>query len=152
MFLGIATDAFAGDDADDGSFLVRNVLGHDPSTGALTVGEMLRPGRRVRFMLRDRDTSSEDVHLMLAAAVDERSWDGALMFSCLGRGKGLYGESGHDSSVFASAVGDDVPLAGFFCNGEIGPVGRNDATSVHGYTSSFALLRSSAGARGEVDA
>ncbi len=62
---------------------------------------------------------------------------GALLFSCLGRGEHLYGEPDHDSRAFVQEVGD-VALGGFFCNGEIGPVG--DTTYLHGYTSSFGLF------------
>ena len=66
---------------------------------------------------------------------------GALIFSCLGRGRRLYEEVNHDSRVFAETFGR-APLAGFFCNGEIGPVGG--ATCLHGYTSAFALIRPAA--------
>ena len=63
---------------------------------------------------------------------------GALLFSCLGRGEFLYGVADHDSQAFRSCVGD-VPLGGFFCNGEIGPV--HGTTFLHGYTSAFGLFR-----------
>ena len=62
---------------------------------------------------------------------------GAVLFSCLGRGKGLYGQPDHDTHLFHSMMGE-VPMAGFFCNGEIGPVGGR--TYLHGYTSSFAVF------------
>ena len=63
---------------------------------------------------------------------------GALLFSCLGRGQHMYKEKDHDSKAFHTLVGD-VPLAGFFCNGEIGPVGGT--TYVHGFTSCFGCFR-----------
>ena len=63
---------------------------------------------------------------------------GALLFSCAGRGMGLYGQADHDSNAFRRLVGD-VPLGGFFCNGEIGPI--QNATYLHGYTSAFAVFR-----------
>ncbi len=66
---------------------------------------------------------------------------GALLFSCLGRGKHMYGRPNHDSDAFRACLGD-VPLAGFFCNGEIGPVGGT--TYIHGFTSSFAIFRNAA--------
>ena len=63
---------------------------------------------------------------------------GALLFSCLGRGENLYGKPDHDSNAFAAKfVG--VPLGGFFCNGEIGPVGAT--TYLHGFTSCFGIFR-----------
>ena len=63
---------------------------------------------------------------------------GALLFQCSGRGMGLYGQADHDSNAFRRLVGD-VPLGGFFCNGEIGPI--QNATHLHGYTSAFAVFR-----------
>ena len=63
---------------------------------------------------------------------------GALLFSCLGRGQGLFGQPDHDSRAFERALGP-LPLAGFFCNGEIGPV--EGKTFLHGYTSAFGIFR-----------
>ncbi|HAE33494.1 MAG TPA: hypothetical protein DCF86_06590, partial [Dehalococcoidia bacterium] len=59
-------------------------------------------------------------------------------FSCLGRGSYLYGKPDHDTDLFIERVGD-LPLTGFFCNGEIGPVG--ESTYIHGYTSAFGIVR-----------
>ena len=64
--------------------------------------------------------------------------EAALMFTCLGRGEGLYGEPDHDSQLVRQGLGE-VPLAGFFCNGEIGPV--HGRTFLHGYTSALAIVR-----------
>ena len=61
----------------------------------------------------------------------------ALMFSCLGRGEVLYGKPNFDSSLFSSYL--NIPISGFFCNGEIGPVGSS--TFLHGYTSVFGICR-----------
>lgn len=63
---------------------------------------------------------------------------GVLLFQCLGRGEYLYGRADHDTDMFKEIVGD-LPLTGFFCNGEIGPVGGS--TFLHGYTSSFGIFR-----------
>jgi small ligand-binding sensory domain FIST len=59
------------------------------------------------------------------------------MFSCVGRGLGLFGEPNHDSGLVRSLLGP-VAVGGFFCNGEIGPVGQR--TYVHTYTSVIALI------------
>jgi small ligand-binding sensory domain FIST len=139
IFLGIAMNPFT--DADKlgpGDYLIRNVLGFDPERGALSIGEVLAPGRRVQFHVMDHHTSAFDLRRALhqrAALSDKPA--GALMFSCLGRGQGLYGEPGHDSRLFFEEFGD-APLAGFFCNGEIGPV--HDTTYLHGYTASIATF------------
>lgn len=121
-----------------GDFLIRNVLGVEPDRNAVVVGAMLTPYQAVQFHLRDADASAEDLRKHLVLHRQSRPTpQGALLFSCLGRGEGLYGRSGYDSQLFAQHMGP-VPLTGFFCNGEIGPV--SGTTFVHGYTSSFALL------------
>lgn len=61
-----------------------------------------------------------------------------MLFSCLGRGEGLYGVPDHDTAVFSRMIGP-LPIGGFFCDGEIGPV--EGATYVHGYTSCFGIFR-----------
>ncbi|MGF1472359.1 MAG: FIST N-terminal domain-containing protein [Rubrobacteraceae bacterium] len=125
-----------------GDFLIRNLVGIDPQRGALAVGENLQEGMRIRFHVRDAATSAEDLHAMLAGyhktTPGPSAVSGALLFSCLGRGEGLYKEPNFDTKVFREYFGD-LPVGGFFCNGEIGPV--SGSTFLHGYTSSFGLFR-----------
>jgi small ligand-binding sensory domain FIST len=143
LFVGIAQNAFK-QTLEPGDFLVRNLLGFDPRQGALAIGDRVRAGQRIQFHLRDAAASAEDLEVLMRryrkTAIGKPKPVGALMFSCLGRGKGLYGESNFDSGVFADYV--EIPLAGFFCNGEIGPV--EGATFLHGYTSVFGIVRSKA--------
>ncbi len=121
-----------------GDFLIRNLLEIDRASGAITVAAQLEQGSVAQFHLRDAETSTQDLEAHLADLSRESAPEGALLFSCLGRGEHLYGQPDHDSRAFTSRCGP-VPLGGFFCNGEIGPVqGR---TFLHGYTSSFALFR-----------
>ena len=141
LFLGVVMDEFL-DSPVQGDFLIRNVVGMDQRTGALAIGEMLKEGQLVQFHLRDADTSAQDLTFVLERyAVENRENEvpGALLFSCLGRGQYLYGRANHDTDIFREKLGQ-VPLGGFFCNGEIGPVGGT--TFLHGYTSSFGLFRS----------
>ena len=141
LFLGVVMDELL-DNPAQGDFLIRNVVGMDQRTGSLAIGEMLREGQLVQFHLRDAETSAQDLSIVLERyAVDNRENDvpGALLFSCLGRGEYLYGRPNHDTEIFQEKLGQ-VPLGGFFCNGEIGPVGGT--TFLHGYTSSFGLFRS----------
>jgi small ligand-binding sensory domain FIST len=125
-----------------GDFLVRNLMGIDAKTGAIAVAAPLREGMVVQFHVRDAKTSAEDLDERLARHREARDGldapAGALLFSCLGRGAWLYGVPDHDSDAFRRAFGA-VPLGGFFCNGEIGPVERRPF--VHGYTSAFGLFR-----------
>ncbi len=124
-----------------GDFLVRNVIGADEADGAIAVGELVREGQVVQFHVRDAEAADEDLKAMLdkcVAALGDDEPSGALLFQCLGRGQVLFGSPDHDTDLFRDMVAP-VPLAGFFCNGEIGPVGGS--TFLHGYTSSFALFR-----------
>lgn len=138
LFLGLETDPFA--DASEAHWLVRNILGREPEGGGLYVGELLRPGRRVRFHVRDRISSSEDLERTLLEAHDGpgNGCRGALLFSCLGRGMHLYGVPDHDTRAFRARF-PGAPIAGCFCSGEVGPVGGQ--TQLHGFTSSFGLFR-----------
>ncbi len=141
LFVGVVMDEFK-DKPGAGDFLIRNLMGIDPSSGAVAVGEYMQEGMRVCFHLRDADTSAEDLHAVLDGYEDTLphggAVSGALLFSCLGRGEYLYKEPNFDTGVFKQHLGD-VPVGGFFCNGEIGPVG--ETTFLHGYTSSFGLFR-----------
>ncbi len=140
LFLGVGMDELR-DEHRHGDFLIRNMLGMDPKQGAIAVGAYLREGQTVQFHLRDAQTSAEDLDLLLtqyAGRKDFMSGEGAVLFSCLGRGHYLYGRADHDTNMFLSKIGA-MPLGGFFCNGEIGPVGST--TYLHGYTSSFGIFR-----------
>jgi small ligand-binding sensory domain FIST len=123
-----------------GDFLIRNLAGLDENRGSLVVAARVPEGTIVQFHLRDAATSAEDLEQMLSSLAPEPRAEtrGSLLFSCLGRGKHLYGRPDHDTDAFRRHLGR-VPLGGFFCNGEIGPV--HGTTFLHGYTSSFGLFR-----------
>jgi small ligand-binding sensory domain FIST len=110
--------------------------------GAIAVGDRLRPGQRVQFHLRDARTSATDLEGLLqryqCQSATAHAPAGALMFSCMGRGEGLYDQANFDSGLFAQYL-PGVPLGGFFCGGEIGPVGQT--TFLHGFTSVFGICR-----------
>ena len=152
--IGIVMDRLA-QDRSEGEFLIRNVLGADEEDGTLAVGELVQEGQVVQFFIRDAQAADEDLRMMLDEYVDnldERDVPAsALLFSCLGRGQYLYGSPDHDIAMFTDMVAD-IPIAGFFSNGEIGPIG--DQTFLHGYTASFALFkqRSRNPGTGQIDA
>lgn len=140
LFLGLAMRSDASQYVP-GDFLIRNILGMDPQSGALWVNEHVPSNSVVQFHLRDAATSAHDLERMLSTYSASHSLTndcGALLFSCEGRGMGLYGQADHDSNAFRRLV-SDIPLGGFFCAGEIGPV--QNATYLHGYTSAFAVFR-----------
>jgi small ligand-binding sensory domain FIST len=124
-----------------GDFLIRTFLGADPQSGAIAVGDMFRLGQTVQLHVRDATTAREDLHAlmhMLSPEFAGRPARGALLFSCNGRGAHLYGEPDHDSRVVAETTGA-IPLAGFFCNGEIGPIGASNF--LHGFTASIGIFQ-----------
>jgi len=125
-----------------GDFLVRNLIGAERSSGSLTIGDMVTEGQTIQFHVRDAQSASEDLNLMMAADRSRHTTPtmGALLFSCCGRGRGLFGRPHHDVTVVRERAGD-IPVAGFFAQGEIGPVGG--ANFLHGYTASVALFSES---------
>ena len=140
LFVGVAQSEFKRN-LEQGDFLIRNLLGVDPKLGALAVGERVRPGQRIQFHLRDAQTSADDLSSLLenyCKKQPDKNAVGALMFSCLGRGEMLYKKPNFDSGLLRSYL-HDIPVNGFFCNGEIGPVGGT--TFIHGYTSVFGIVR-----------
>ena len=116
-----------------GDFLVRNVVGADQRNGAIAVNDLVDVGTTVQFHVRDAATADEDLNQLLAT----RQADGALLFTCNGRGVRLFGTPHHDAAVVDETVA--APTAGFFAAGEFGPVGGRNF--VHGFTASIALLR-----------
>lgn len=143
-FLGLAIDARKST-FTRGDFLVRGLMGIDPQQGAVAVGDgSIRVGMTVQFLVRDAQTAGEDlVHLMRERGGDGAGapeTQGAMLFSCNGRGVRMFGSANHDIGCLQSAFGEPVPAAGFFAMGEIGPVGGRNF--VHGFTASVALFRS----------
>jgi small ligand-binding sensory domain FIST len=140
LFLGIEMNKHRSE-YHQGDFLIRNIIGTDPQKGLIAIGALLHPTMVVQFHLRDAQTSAEDLDQRLARYRQQPRQtrpEGALLFSCLGRGTYLYGRPGHDSEALRRHLGE-IPIGGFFCNGEIGPVGGT--TYLHGYTSSLGLFR-----------
>lgn len=123
-----------------GDFLVRNLLGVDPRHGALAVGAVARPGQTLQFQRRDAEAASADLARCLERTrvlLAGRRPVGGVLFSCCGRGQGLFGKPDHDATLIQEHLGP-LPLTGLLANGEIGPVGSS--CHLHGYTASLALL------------
>ena len=145
LFIGVVMNEFKANPSR-GDFLIRNIIGVDPRSGAIAVGDRMRPGQRIQLHLRDGKASAEDLeealinytnHLSLEAP--HISPSAALMFSCMGRGERLYDKPNFDSELLQKYLGL-IPFSGFFCSGEIGPV--SGTTFLHGYTSVFGIVRS----------
>jgi small ligand-binding sensory domain FIST len=123
-----------------GDFLVRGLVGADPDHGTIAVGAGVRPGQVVRLHARDARSADRDLREALGlrrTALGDQSPAGALVFTCNGRGRGMFGVPDHDAEAIGDEL-DDVPAAGFFAAGEIGPVGGE--TFLHGFTATVAVF------------
>jgi small ligand-binding sensory domain FIST len=139
MFVGLVVNEYL-DDFHRGDFLIRNLLGADPRSGSISVGALPRPGQTAQFQRRSAAAATEDMNELLGR-VKTRLGPGAILGGCLcscnGRGQGLFGRPHHDAQLVQQKLGP-MGLSGFFCNGEIGPVGEKNF--LHGYTASLALF------------
>jgi small ligand-binding sensory domain FIST len=120
-----------------GDYLIRALLGADEDTGAIAVGDEVRVGQTLRFHVRDAASADEDLREALQGGLAGASAAGALLFTCNGRGTHMFSEPDHDARALAQALGSPS-LAGFFCGGEIGPVGGQ--TFLHGFTATMAVF------------
>jgi small ligand-binding sensory domain FIST len=139
LFIGLVVNEYL-EEFHRGDFLVRNLLGVDPKSGVIAVGAQPRAGQTVQFHRRDAAAATEDMAELLARA--QKQLGGAAVYGgclccCNGRGRGLFGAANHDARMIQEKFGP-LGMAGFFCNGEIGPVGERNF--LHGYTASLALF------------
>lgn len=140
LLIGLAMDEYR-DEFRRGDFLIRNLVGADPKTGVLAVGAHPRVGQTIQFQLRDARAADEELRELLDRAKQGPPPLAAILCACNGRGVGLFGEPDHDARAVAEELGL-ASMTGFFCNGEIGPVGTRNF--LHGYTASIALIVPSA--------
>ena len=139
LLVGLAMNEYQ-DEFQRGDFLIRNLLGINQEAGELVIGAAPRIGQTLQFQLRDPDAADQELTFLLDRTRDElegRPAVGGLLFACNGRGIGLFGNADHDAKAVTNHLGA-IPLAGFFCNGEIGPVAGKPF--VHGFTASLALI------------
>ena len=124
---------------EQGDFLIRNVIGFDQENAAIAVAEYMRAGQTIQFHVRDRQTADDDLRQLLAQANKDSNASpaAALLFTCNGRGTRLFDQPHHDAQCLQRSLGD-IPLAGFFAQGELGPVGNHNF--MHGFTASIALF------------
>jgi small ligand-binding sensory domain FIST len=142
LLVGLAMDEYR-DEFKRGDFLIRNLLGVDRDSGAMAVGAELRVGQTLQFQVRDARAADDELRHLLSETAGDLNMPApaALLFACNGRGVGLFGSPHHDAQAAQDLLGSPA-LAGFFCNGEIGPVGKG--TYLHGFTASMGLLVSRA--------
>jgi small ligand-binding sensory domain FIST len=139
LSIGLAINEYL-EDFHRGDFLVRNLIGGDLNSGVLAVGTLPRTGQTIQFQRRDAVAATEDMDKLLARAKNQFAGTtiyGGCLCCCNGRGRNFFGHPNHDAELVQKKLGP-LGLAGFFCNGEIGPVGEKNF--LHGYTASLALF------------
>jgi small ligand-binding sensory domain FIST len=139
VHLGLVIDEYQAEPRQ-GDFLIRGVVGADPESGAIAVGDEVEAGQTVQFHIRDARSADEDLRRILEreiATLGGRRAAGALLFTCNGRGSRLFSEPDHDAGLVTEMLGE-IPVAGFFCAGELGPVGGQNF--LHTFTASIALF------------
>ena len=143
-FVGLAIDP-AKLEFSPGDFLARQIVGLQTKKQAVAVGDHLRRGQTIQFLVQDAGTASSDLTALMghqgggALAAGRPGAAGALLFSCNGRGSRMFDEPDHDVTRVRAGLAGDVPVAGFFAMGEIGPVGGKNF--LHGFTASVAVFR-----------
>jgi small ligand-binding sensory domain FIST len=139
LLIGLAANEYL-EEFPRGDFLVRPLVAVDPGSGALAVGAAPRIGQTIQFQRRDAATASEDLRQLLRRKSKEVTGQtvlGGVLCTCNGRGRHFFSQPSHDAQHVSAAFGG-LGLAGFFCNGEIGPVGER--SFLHGFTASLALF------------
>ncbi len=143
-FIGLAIDPSRTRFAR-GDFLVRSVMGYNHRDRAIAVADFVRRGQTVQLLVRDAASAGEDLRCLMASQCgpadprEEGCSAGALLFSCNGRGSRMFSTPDHDVGCVRGAWNSELPLAGFFAAGEIGPIGGRNF--LHGFTASVALFR-----------
>jgi small ligand-binding sensory domain FIST len=139
LFIGLVVNEYL-EDFHRGDFLVRNLIGGDPNSGVLAVGALPRMGQTIQFQRRDAVAADADMNDLLTRArttLADATIYGGCLFCCNGRGNGLFGRPSHDAALVQQHF--NLPaLSGFFCNGEIGPVGEKNF--LHSHAAALALF------------
>jgi small ligand-binding sensory domain FIST len=135
LLMGCVIDEYK-DRFTRGDFLIHNIIGADRKSGAIGIAGLPRVGATVQFHVRDAASADEDLRSLLADAAGD-DIRGAALFGCNGRGTHMWPTAGHDVGLLHEQLGE-VPVAGFFCGGEFGPVGGRNF--VHGFTASILLF------------
>jgi len=139
LFIGLVVNEYL-DEFHRGDFLIRNLLSADSRSGSIAVGALPRLGQTVQFQRRSAAAATQDMEELLVRTkreIGDKTVFGGCLCCCNGRGKNLFGQPNHDAQMVQQSLGP-LGLSGFFCNGEIGPVGEKNF--LHGYTASLALF------------
>ena len=120
--------------SDTGDYMARNLVGIDPEHKLIAIGDLVETGDQILFCRRDQDAARQDLQRITEELrINVPHPRGALYFSCLARGEHMFGERGAELELIRRSLGE-VPLVGFFCNGEI------SRDRLYGYTGVLTLF------------
>lgn len=139
LFVGCVVNEYK-QKLERGDFVIRNVLSADQESGSIAIGDYVYVGQTVQFHVRDAESADQDLRELCKRMKENAGSSqpmGALMFNCNGRGRNMFEGKDHDITVLHRELGD-CPTGGFFCAGELGPIGPKNF--LHGFTSSIALF------------
>lgn len=121
-----------------GDYVVRNVIGIDAQNRVLAISTIPRHGDRALFCTRSEPAARTDL-IRICTELREELESGALnvlgghYVSCVARGEHLFGAPGAELGIVSHNLGE-IPLVGFFANGEI----AHDR--IYGYTGVLTLF------------
>jgi small ligand-binding sensory domain FIST len=139
LFVGLLPDPQT-PEYPSGEYLVRNIVDADPEAGVIGVSEQVQEGQYIHFVRREAGAAREDMTQLLRRLSPKNTGQDyrfGLYFNCLARGSSLYNEPGIDSALIREAL-PDVPVLGFSCNAEIGPM--RGVNQLFTYTGVLALF------------
>jgi small ligand-binding sensory domain FIST len=147
LFAGIAVSEYL-EEYKRGDFLVRNIIGADPKSGAVAINAVPRVGQTLQYQLRDSRVARDELRRLLAMESVRRPFApyAGLLCTCHGRGRTLFGDASHDAGLINEFF-PGLPMGGLFTNVQVGPVG--EWSFAHGYTASLALIGPATGQREE---
>jgi small ligand-binding sensory domain FIST len=141
--------------AGRGDYLVRGIVGVVREQEALAIDDRVEAGQMVQFQLRDAQTASEDLQMLMDAQGLYDRPEGIILMSGKARGTKLFDAPHHDVRTIqrgwrdmeageqkakagsAVGVGRLIPLTGFFASGEIGPIGPGSMLHAHSACAAF---------------
>jgi len=122
----------------DEEYVVRGVPAVKLADGSIVVQTVVQEGTSIWFSSRDKQKVATGLDRMAAEIKEQLDGDQpklVLQFECATRGKDMFREQEKLQFLrqFRRSVDPDVPWAGFYCAGEIGPV--EERNNHHLYTS-----------------
>ncbi len=107
--------------SDTADYIVRNIIGIDPQNNMLAIGEQMKPQTPIMFCRRDGRAAIRDMQHMLED-LKKRTGNitprGGIYISCMGRGRHLFGDDAREMKMISEVFGE-IPIVGFYANGEI---------------------------------